>query len=189
MATQASAPRTGGGVGTVGTPTLWAIAAINLAWVSGILGSFFEEAGDAQTILWSLASMGGLTGASLLAVRHLRAGRDLAAAGFAAFAIVSAAEGVLGFSGEGNTGVSVSMAILHLPVGLLIASQDWSAIWARGAVALSGVLFAIYGYQYWLGDQTELPDVDSPLAIAGYITLTIAIIGWTMTLMAEDESG
>ena len=185
MAAQASAPRTGGEVGTVGTPTLWAIVAINLAWVTGILGSFFEDGGDTQTLLWSIAAMAGMTGASLLAVRHLRAGRDLAAAGFAGLAILSVAEGVAGFSGDGNTQVAVSMAILHLPVALLVASQDWSAIWARGAMALSGLLFAIYGYQYTLGD--DVPDVDSPLLIGAYVTLTIAIIGWTMTLTSEDE--
>ena len=185
MATHATAPRVGGEIGTVGTPVLWAIIAINLAWVSGILGSFFEEGGDAQTLLWSVAAMAGMTGASLLAVRHLRAGRDLAAAGFAAFAILAVAEGVAGFSGDGNTQVQVSMAVLHLPVALLVASQDWSTIWARGAMALSGLLFAIFGYQYSLGD--DVPDPDSPFLIGAYITLTIAIIGWTLTLRSEEE--
>jgi hypothetical protein len=185
MATHADAPRAGGEVGTVGTPVLWTVVSINLAWVAGILGSFMEDASDGQALLWSVAAMAGMTGAALLAVRHVRAGRDLAAAGFAAFAMLSAAETVAGFTGDGNTAVGVPMSVLHLPVALLIAAQDWSTIWARASMAVSGVLFGIYGYQYTLGD--DLPDIDSPLLMAAYITLTIAIIGWSMTLMNEES--
>ena len=185
MATHAEAPRTGGEVGTVGTPVLWTVVGINLAWIAGMIGGFMEEGSDGQALLWSLAAMGGFTGAGLLAVRHIRAGRDLAAAGFAGLAILSVAEGVAGFTGPGNTSVGVSMALLHVPVAFLIAAQDWSMIWARASMALSGVLFAIYGYQYTLGSDT--PSADEPLAIAAYATLTIAIIGWSMTLMNEES--
>ena len=186
MATHADAPRAGGEVGTVGTPVLWTVVGLNLAWIAGILGGFMDEGSDGQALLWSLASMGGLVGASLMAVRHMRAGRDLAAAGFTGLAILAIAEGVLGYTGDANTAVGVSMAILHLPVALLVAAQDWSTMWARASMALSGILFAIYGYQFTLGD--DAPKVDEPILMAAYITLTVAIIGWSMTLMNEESS-
>jgi hypothetical protein len=67
----------------------------------------------------------------------------------------------------------------------LIAAQNWAPIWSRGAAALAGLMFALWGYSTVLGD--ELPDVDSPMAIVGWIAFAVAAAGWVVTLRAEGE--
>jgi hypothetical protein len=152
--------------------------------VTGLIGSFVDEGSDAQMILYSLAVIGGLEGATLLAVYHLRGGREMAAAGAGALAIVTAMGAGAGFAGEGSDAVFMSTSILWLPALWLIAFQDWSAMWTRGTAALSGLCFAIYGYTKSLGD--EGPDPDSPLLIAAWALFILTLVGWIMTLRAED---
>jgi hypothetical protein len=92
---------------------------------------------------------------------------------------------VAGFGGPAADGVFVQLAILFLPAMWLIAFQDWSTTWARAAAAVSGLAFAVYGYMYTFGD--DAPDTQSPVLIVAYLTFTVAIIGWSMTLRAERE--
>ncbi len=180
MATQARTTSSG----TVGSSTQWTIVLLTMTWLFGVIGSFLDEGADGQLVLYSLSAM-GMTGAGgLLAVRHTRAGRDLAAAGFISMAAWAIAVSVAGYTGDGNTAVTVSLSVLVLPGMLLIAAQDWSATWTRAAAALSGLAFAIWGYKYLLGD--EAPDVESPILMAAYLFWTITVIGWTLTVRAED---
>jgi hypothetical protein len=159
---------------------------LNVAWVTGMIGGIaFDPGDDAQKLLYSLAAMGGSMGAAVLAARHIRAGRELAAGGFVLIAIISIAETVAGFGGPGADSVFTQLAILFLPALWLTAFQDWSTTWARGAAGLAGLAFAVYGYTYTLGDKA--PDSDSPILIAAYLLFTVAIIGWTMTLRSESE--
>lgn len=172
-------------VETVGTPTLWIMGGLALGVVAGLLGSFFEEGDDMQAILYSLSSIGGLVAGLLLLGRHARARLDLSAAGFGAFAVLSIAGAVAGFTGAGAESVTSTLAVLHWPALWLIAAQNWAPIWARGAAALSGLMFALWGYSTVLGD--ELPDGDSPLEIVAWMAFTVAAVGWLMTLRAEGE--
>jgi membrane-bound ClpP family serine protease len=173
-------------VATVGTPTLWIMGGLVVAVLGGILGSFFDPGDDMQLILYSLASVGGTIAGMLLLVRHARAGLDLSAAGFGALGVLAVAGAVLGFTGAGSEGVFVSMAILHWPAVWLIAAQDWAPVWSRGAAAVSGLLFALWGYTTSLGDEPI--DTESPLAIASWVAFTIAAVGWLMTLRAEGDN-
>lgn len=172
-------------VGTVGSPTLWIVGGLAVAVVSGLLGSFFESGGDMQSILYSLAAVGGTVAGLLLLVRHARARLDLSAAGFGALGALAIAGAAAGFTGPGAESVAGFLAVLHWPALWLIAAQDWSPVWARAAAALSGLLFALWGYAYALGDEPA--DVDSPMAILGWIAFTAAAIGWAMTLLAEGD--
>ena len=183
----ATATGTGTGeMGTVGNSALWGMIGLNVAWVAGTIGgTAFDPGDDAQKLLFSLAAVGGSMGAAVLAARHVRAGRELAADGFALLAIITIAETVAGFGGPAADSVFTQLAILFLPALWLIAFQDWSTAWARGAAALSGLAFAVYGYTYTLGDKA--PDSDSPIVLIAYLLFTIAIIGWTLTLRSESE--
>jgi hypothetical protein len=173
-------------MGTVGNSALWGMIGLNMAWITGMIGGIaFDPGDDAQKLLYSLAAMGGSMGAAVLAARHVRAGRDLAAGGFVLIVVISIAETVAGFGGAGADSVFTQLSILFLPALWLVAFQDWSTAWARGAAALSGLAFAVYGYTYTLGDSA--PDSDSPVLIVAYLLFTIAIIGWTMTLRSEAE--
>jgi hypothetical protein len=172
-------------VGTIGSPILWIMAGLVVAVLGGILGSFFDAGDDMQAILYSLGAVGSTVAGLLLLVRHARARLDLSAAGFGALGILGIAGAVAGFTGPGSESVFGTLAVLHWPAVWLIASQDWSPVWARAAAALSGLLFALWGYGYVLGD--EAADVDSPMMIIAWIAFTVAAVGWLMTLMAEGE--
>jgi hypothetical protein len=172
-------------MGTVGSPTLWIMAGLAVAVLGGMLGSFFDSGDDMQAILYSLGSVGGLIAGLLLAVRHARARLDLSAGGFAALGALSIAGAVAGYTGGGPEAVMGSLAILHWPAVWLIASQDWSPVWARAAAALAGLMFALWGYAYVLGDEPA--DTNSPMAIIGWIAFTVAAVGWVMTLREEGD--
>ncbi len=172
-------------VATVGTPTLWIMAGLGLGIVGGILGSFFDSGDDMQTILYSLSHIGGLIAGLLLLVRHARAGLDLSAAGFGAFAVISIAGIVGGFTGPGLESIEGFLAVMLWASTWLIAAQDWSFVWARGAAAVSGLFFALWGYSYALGDEPI--DVDSPLVIIAWVAFTVAAVGWIMTLRDEGD--
>ncbi len=172
-------------MGTIGTPTLWIMGGLVLAVLGGILGSFFDAGDDMQAILYSLSAIGGTIAGLLLLVRHARARLDLSAAGFGALGALGVAGAVAGYTGGGPESVFGSLAVLHWPAVWLIASQDWSPVWARAAAALAGLLFALWGYAYVLGDEPA--DTDSPLAIAGWIAFTVAAVGWVMTLREEGD--
>lgn len=182
MATGTGAPNQ---VGTLVGSAMWAIAGLNLAWISGFIGSFMDDGGDAQKLLYSLAAMGGTSAAGVLVARHIRGGRDLAAGGFAVIVAIGISEIVAGFGGPGSDAVFVQLAVVYLPALLLIASQDWGPVWARGAAAVAGIAFAFYGYTHSLGDKA--PDSDNPAIIVAYLAFTIAIIGWSMTLASEGD--
>jgi hypothetical protein len=139
-----------------------------------------------QTILYSLGAAGGMAAGLLLLVRHARARLDLSAAGFGALAALSIAGAAAGFTGPGAESIQGFLAVLHWPAVWLIAAQDWSPVWARAAAALAGLMFAVWGYGYALGDEPV--DVDSPMAIIGWIAFTVAAIGWAMTLLAEGDN-
>lgn len=172
-------------VGTVGTPTLWIIAGLAVAILGGVLGSFFDSGDDMQAILYSLASVGSTIAGMLLLVRQARAGLDLSAAGFGTLGILGIAGAVAGFTGPASESVFGTLAVLHWPAVWLIAAQDWSPVWARAAAALSGLMFALWGYAYVLGD--EAADPDSPLAILGWVAFTVAAVGWVLTLREEGD--
>ena len=183
MASTASSPAARADVGNVGDDRTWILGGLVVVFFFGLAQAFFDSGTDGATLAGSLTNMGGLTASSLLAVRHLRAGRELAAAGFAGMAILAVGEAVAGFSGGGADQIFVTLAVLHLPAQALIASQDWSPVWARAAAALSGVVMAIYGYMHTFGD--DAPDPESPILIAGWVLLLIAVVGWIMTVREE----
>ena len=161
----------------------WILGGLVLVIVGGIVGTFFDQGTDGAAFFYSLAGIGGMAAGPLLAVRHLRAGRELAAAGFAAISIVLGAEAVAGYTGAGADSVLVSMSILHLPGLWLIASQEWSPVWARGAAAISGLAFAIWGYIYTLGD--DVPDPEHWLLFVAWPLFIVAVVGWAMTVRDE----
>jgi hypothetical protein len=115
----------------------------------------------------------------------VRQGLELSAGGFAILGAIAVAGAVAGFTGPGAESVAGFLGVMHWPALWLIAAQDWAPVWSRGAAALSGLVFAVWGYGYTLGDEPA--DVDSPLAIVGWIAFTVAAIGWLMTLRAEGD--
>jgi hypothetical protein len=183
MASTASTPAAGAEVGNVGDSKTWVLGGLAAVFIFGLALAFVDSGTDGALFAGSLTAIAGFMAASLLAVRHIRAGREMAAAGFAGLAILAIAEVVAGFSGAPADQVFVSLAILHLPVQALIAAQAWSPVWTRAAAALSGVVLAVYGYIYTFGDDPA--DPEHGLLIAGYSLLLITVIGWFMTVREE----
>jgi hypothetical protein len=173
------------GTGDVVSSATWGIVGLNLAWITGVIGSFAEEGRNLQELLYSFAAMGGTSGAAVLVARHVRAGRELAAGGFALMTAIGVGQVLAGFGGGAADGIFVQLAVVYLPALLLIAAQDWGPMWARGAAAASGLAFAFYGYTRTLGDKA--PDSDNVAVLVAYLFLTIAIIGWSMVLRSETD--
>jgi hypothetical protein len=174
--------------GTIGTPVMWIMALLAVSVVAGLIGGLaFESGDDMQAILYSLTAVAGSIAGFLLAIRHTRRNLQLSAAGFGVLGALAVAGAVAGFTGPGSEGVFGSLAILHWGALWTVAAQDWSPIWARAAAALSGLLFALWGYDFVLGDQLEPPDTESALAIIAWLAFTVAVVGWIMTLTAEGD--
>ena len=153
--------------------------------VLGLAGNISEE-GALQNQLLVVSSIGLTVASVLLALREARHDADLVAAGFAVFAI---AEIVLWTGGtpdrvEGiGTSFPAAMAF-YVPALLLISLPSRFALWSRIAGALAAIPFGIYAVMYLIGvDQP--PEV---LEAAGYLLLTVAVIGWVVDVVRSVRS-
>lgn len=169
---------------STGTPRQWILVAIPVLVVSGFIASLLDE-GDTQALLFAISSIASVVAAFLLAVVHLRAGRVLSGAGFAALGVLAIAGHVAGYTGAVPESIFGNIGLLFLPALLLVAAEAWSFIWARAAAALAGIGFAIWSFKVVLGGEPA--DIESPIVIAAFILFTVANIGWVMTIMAEGD--
>ena len=185
----ATAPPTGTRtpMGTVGDVSIIIVGGLVISWLAGFIGSIaFDSGEDGQATLYVVSNIAAAIAAGLLVVRHIRSGLILSGAGFAILLTLVGASSVVGYSGAGPEAVLANLAILFLPGLVLIAAQDWSPVWARAAAALAGLLFAIYGFDYVLGQ--EAADPDSPWLIAAYLAWAVAIAGWALTVREEGDA-
>lgn len=151
--------------------------------VLGFGGNFVEE-GDTQSVLWGLSAVGLILASVLLAVEHVSVGRRLAAAGFALFALGETR--VLNPTDAPFAEASFAAGVfLYAPGLLLIALSPWAPGWARAVGAMAAVSFAAHALIYLGGGSIDSKD---PLAGIGYALLTLAIIGWIITVLRSDQA-
>ena len=137
-----------------------------------------------QNLLFAVSSIGLTVAGVLLVLRETRRGADLVAAGFAIFAV---AETII-WVGGGTTGpVSeapfAAATLFYVPALLLISAPPRFAFWARAAGALAAVPFGIHAVVFLLsGTPSE------GLQIAGYLLLSVAVIGWAMDVVRSARS-
>lgn len=165
---------------TVHRPTVpWLIAgALAVGAVLGFGGNF-APVGPVQDLMYALSAAGLVLGAVLLAVEHAAWGHVLPASGFA---ILALGESRL-LNPTDAPGAEASFAaglLLYVPALLLIALSPWAPRWTRAVGALAAVPFAAHALAYFAGAAVQ---TDGLMPSVGYTLFTLAIIGWTITVL------
>jgi hypothetical protein len=136
--------------------------------------------------LWAIDSVALVIATSLLALRYLRAGADVIAAGFLVFAI---GEGVL-LSGTaaGPTGSVPAFAAgtaLWAAALALISAPPRLPWWLRVLGGGAACLFAITAGRIYAGEA--LLPTSSPLPFFAYPFLVATLLGWAWVLLREQS--
>lgn len=151
----------------------------------GIVGQFLDP-GTAQDAAWFVSSLGLLLGCILLFQRHLHERRDLAAAGFAFLAlgeiVMQAGQG----GPEAGRLASFARGVgLYVPGLVLLGWSERYPLWVRLASLATAIPFALHATLHFLGRS---PSEQDPAAGIGYGLLTVAFVGWTLTLYREPPA-
>jgi hypothetical protein len=156
-----------------------------------LVGAVFGLAGTlarswhVQASLWAIDSVALVIATSLLALRYLRAGADVVAAGFLVFAI---GEGVL-LSGTA-AGPTASVPAFAAGTALwaaalaLISAPRRLAWWLRVLGGGAACMFAITAGRIYAGEA--LLPTSSPLPFFAYPFLVATLLGWAWVLLREE---
>jgi hypothetical protein len=148
-----------------------------IVWV--VFGQIGGAAGPSvlQNLTWAISSMGLVTGCALSMIRLMREERDVVAAGFATLAI----GGAVIWSGGPGSATSLGAAMIFFAPGLLLISAPAAQpIVSRAAGAVAAMLFATHAGIWLSGRPISATD---RVSIAGYVAMTVAVIGWTVALV------
>lgn len=151
--------------------------------VLGLVANIPGE-GALQDLLHAVSSVGLVVAGALLALSEARRGADLVAAGFAIFAVAE----VIIWVGGGTTGPAseapfAAATLFYVPALLLISAPPRFPFWVRAAGALAAVPFGIHAVVFLLGGNP-----DEILEIAGYLLLSVAVIGWAADVVRSTRS-
>jgi hypothetical protein len=155
-----------------------------------LVGAVFGLAGTlagsrhVQASLWAIDSVALVVATSLLALRYLRMGAEIVAAGFLVFAI---GEGVL-LSGTA-AGPAASVPAFAAGTALwaaalaLISAPPGLPSWLRVLGGMAACLFAITAGRIYAGEA--LLPTSSPLPFFAYPFLVATLLGWAWGLLRE----
>ena len=148
--------------------------------VFGMTGNVLP-AGAPQDVAWVVSSLGLMMSSALFAAWFARRGHDIVAVGFALFAL---AEGVIVSGGTptdpGGEASFAGAAALYALALLLIGVPAVLPVWTRIVGSLAAAPFGVHGLLWRLG---EAPESSGPFAGAGYMLLTIAVVGWIVSVL------
>jgi hypothetical protein len=150
------------------------------------MGGNFLPVGPAREVAHSISSLGLILGSALFAARFARQGRDTVAAGFALLALAEAILMSQGMSGDPSSlSAFATGAALYVPALLLASLPTGLPIWARIAGGLAAVPFGAHALLHWLG---HAPGTGGPIASAGFMLLTVAIVGWIVVALRASRT-
>jgi hypothetical protein len=151
----------------------------------GLAGTF-AASWHVQASLWAIDSVALVIATSLLALRYLRAGADVVAAGFLVFAI---GEGVLLSGTAAGPAASVPAfaagAALWTAALVLISAPAQLPGWLRLLGGGAACLFAITAGRIYAGEA--LLPTSSPLPFFAYPFLVTTLLGWAWVLLREQS--
>jgi hypothetical protein len=153
-------------------------AALAVGVVFGFGGNFLPEL--PQTFAHVVSSIGLVVGSATLALSLLRQRRELVAAGLLVLAMAELVMWNNGSSVELGDLAFSSSVMFYVPGLLLVSIPIGFPIWSRIAGGLAAIPFGIHAVQFFLG---ESPLPSGPFAIAGYMLMSIAIIGWIVAIL------
>jgi hypothetical protein len=164
------------------------VAAVGLAFggVFGMLGTMVAER-NLQAAFWAVDGVGLVMATALLALKFLRTGNDVVAAGFLVFTIgesvmlAGTAESLAGSVPSFAAGTALWSAAL-----LLTSVPKEFAGWIRLVGIVGAILFAITAARIFWGEQV-LPTA-SPLPFFAYPFLVLTFVGWIWTLLKRGIS-
>ena len=154
------------------------------------LGGNFIHVGPAQNVVYTISSLGIIMGSALLAAWFARQGRDTVAVGFALLALAESISlsgifllaSVPTFPGAYTFAAGVALYAVALP---LVSVTPAFPLWTRIIGTLAAIPFATYSLLWLLGRS---PAPSGPIASFGYILLTVAIVGWMITVLRATPS-
>jgi hypothetical protein len=164
---------------------------INIIAASGLaLGAVFGMAGNVvaqlnlRAVFWAIDGAGLVLAAVVLAVKYLRVGQDLLAAGFMIFAIAEAAmlSGMAAPAPAASFAAGTALWAVALP---LISIPRVFAMPVRMVGLVSAALFGITAAKIFWGE--DLLPTSAPLPSYAYPFLVLTFIGWIWTLLREAK--
>lgn len=155
--------------------------------IFGLAGTF-APSWQVQASLWAIDSVALVIATSLLAVKYLRAGAELVAAGYLVFAI---GEGVL-LSGTA-AGPAASVPAFAAGTALwaaalaLISAPPLLPWWVRALGGGAACMFAVTAGRIYAGEA--LLPTSSPLPFFAYPFLVATLLGWAWVLLRQRSRG
>jgi hypothetical protein len=154
------------------------------------LGGSFLPAGPPQNVALALSSLGIIMGSALFAAWFARQGHSIVAVGFALLALAesSSLSGLFllasapTFPGAYTFAAGVALYAVALP---LASVPPAFPLWTRIVGTLAAIPFAAHALLWLLGRS---PAPSGPLASIGYVLLTVATVGWMITVLRAAPS-
>lgn len=147
----------------------------------GISGTLVSSESLRQ-IFWLIDGLGVIVATALLAVRFLRNGDDIIAAGFLVFAL---GEGLLVSGTAAGLEASVPSfggGVALWAAGLLLISiPPTLSAWVRGVGMVAALLFAVVAARIFLGER--LLPTSQPLPFFAYPFVVLTFLGWIVTIL------
>jgi len=159
-------------------------------WVVLGLGANFLPAGPSQNIPFVISSLGIIMGGPLLTVWFARRGHSIVAVGFALLALAESMSFpglfLLASAPTFPSAYTFAAGVTLYAVALPLASAPPAfPLWTRIAGTLAAIPFAAHGLLWLLGRS---PAPSGPLASIGYVVLTVAVVGWIITILRAAPS-
>jgi hypothetical protein len=157
------------------------VAGLILGATFGISGTFVSS--DAlRQVFWLIDGIGVIVATVILAVRFLRSGDDMVAAGFLVFAL---GESLLVSGTAGGLEASVPSfggGVALWAAGLLLISlPPRLAAWIRAAGVAAALSFAVVAARIFLGER--LLPTSQPLPFFAYPLVVLTFFGWVVTVL------
>jgi hypothetical protein len=157
------------------------VVALILGATLGIGGTLVSS-DAARQLFWLIDGLGVVIATTLLAVRFLRRGDDVVAAGFIVFALgetllISGTAAGLDASvpsfGGGVALWSAGLVMINAPATL--------SVWIRGVGLVAALLFGIVATRIFLGER--LLPTTQPLPFFAYPFVVLNFAGWCVTVL------
>ncbi|HEX5076302.1 MAG TPA: hypothetical protein VFW03_24020 [Gemmatimonadaceae bacterium] len=157
-------------------PRLVAAAGLVIGALLGMAGSFAPSA-PIRGLAWGADGTALVMASALIAIHHLRNGREQLAAGFLVFL---AGETLIVSGSAMDLAASAPLfaagaALWAAALGLISAAREFPVL-ARATGAIAAVLFAITAARMFLG--ARLTALSTPLPFGAYPFLAITLLGW-----------
>lgn len=162
-----------------------AAAALVIGALLGMAGSF-TPSDELRRLAWAVDGVALVIGSALLAVHHLREGRDLLAAGFLVYLLGETV--ILSGTGMGLEASAPSFAagagLWAAGLALTSASGDLPAF-VRATGAIAAILFAVTAARMFGGGA--LTPLSKPLPFYAYPFLAITLFGWAWAHVRSNQ--